>query len=142
MELIRLSDTGRSVSVRLHSSEPVLENRGVRYYSAEAIVSSDFVNGTVYLGFDSTDLDDWGLFLDAVEQMDEEDQDGDEPFTADWPGDGRTAYLRFVADDPYVVEVHDGPGTGIVVAVPVDMDEDWIAEARARLAAVRSVLGE
>ncbi|MEU1819361.1 DUF5959 family protein [Streptomyces roseifaciens] len=49
--------------------------------------------------------------------------------------------MRFVADDPYVVEVRDGASTGIGVAVPLDMSEGWLSEARERLAAVRAVLG-
>ncbi|SCD88295.1 hypothetical protein F558DRAFT_05884 [Streptomyces sp. AmelKG-A3] len=58
IELIRLADPGQSVSVRLRSAEPALESLGVRYYDAEAVVTSDFVNGTVHLGFDSEDLSD------------------------------------------------------------------------------------
>ncbi|MFJ3941493.1 DUF5959 family protein [Streptomyces parvus] len=139
IELIRLSDPSQSVTVRLRSTEPTLESLGVRYYDAEAVVTSGFVNGTVYLGFDSEDLSDWGRLLDAVEE--EQEADLDEPFTADWPRSGRTAYLRFIADDPCVVEVHDGPSTQIVVSVPLDMREEWIAESRERLAAARAALG-
>ncbi|MFH9749080.1 DUF5959 family protein [Streptomyces anulatus] len=98
------------------------------------------MNGTVYLGFDSEDLSGWGRLLDAIEE-DEQEADLDEPFTADWPRSGRAAYLRFIADDPYVVEVHDGPSTQIVVSVPLDMREEWIAESRERLAAARAALG-
>ncbi|MFE1876432.1 DUF5959 family protein [Streptomyces sp. NPDC059496] len=140
IELIRLADPGQSVTVRLRSTEPTLESLGVRYYDAEAVVTSGFVNGTVYLGFDSEDLSDWGQLLDAIEEN-EQEADLDEPFTADWPRSGRTAYLRFIADDPYVVEVHDGPSTQIVVSVPLDMSEEWIAESRERLAAARATLG-
>ncbi|MFF0203298.1 DUF5959 family protein [Streptomyces sp. NPDC005017] len=66
----------------------------------------------------------------------------DEPFTADWPRSGRTAYLRFVADDPYIVEVHDGVGAQIFVSVPLDMGEGWVTESRERLAAARAALKE
>ncbi|MFB7189053.1 DUF5959 family protein [Streptomyces sp. NPDC056230] len=59
----------------------------------------------------------------------------------DWPQSGRTAYLRFIAEDPYVVEVHDETSTQIVVSVPLDMGEEWIAESRERLAAARAALG-
>ncbi|MFE5870808.1 DUF5959 family protein [Streptomyces roseifaciens] len=130
--------------LRWKAIEPVLESPGVRYYDAKAVISSPFVNGTVYLGFDSTDLDDWGSLLDTIAEADEKadmEAGRDEPFTADWPRAGRSAYLRFIADDPYVVEVHDGPSTGIGVAVPLDMREGWLSEARERLAAVRAVLG-
>ncbi|MFH9655529.1 DUF5959 family protein [Streptomyces anulatus] len=140
IELIRLADPSQSVTVRLRSTEPTLESPGVRYYDAEAVVASGFVNGTVYLGFDSEDLSGWGRLLDAIEE-DEQEADLDEPFTADWPRSGRAAYLRFIADDPYVVEVHDGPSTQIVVSVPLDMREEWIAESRERLAAARAALG-
>lgn len=58
IELIRLADFTQSISVRLLSAEPTLEDLGVRYYEAEAVVTSGFVNGTVYLGFDSEDLTD------------------------------------------------------------------------------------
>ncbi|MGW6287399.1 DUF5959 family protein [Streptomyces sp. NPDC055107] len=140
IELVRLADPSQSVTVRLRSTEPTLESPGVRYYDAEAVVTSGFVNGTVYLEFDSEDLSDWGRLLDAIEE-DEQEADLDESFTADWPRSGRTAYLRFIADDPYVVEVHDGPSTQIVVSVPLDMREEWIAESRERLAAARAALG-
>jgi hypothetical protein len=139
IELIRLADLTQSISVRLRSTEPTLETPAVRHYDAEAIVTSGFVNGTVYLGFDSEDLSDWGRLLDAIEEA-EQEADLDEPFTADWPQAGRAAYLRFVAEDPYVVEVHDGTSTQIVVSVPLDMGEEWIAESRELLAAARAAL--
>ncbi|MGW3745811.1 DUF5959 family protein [Streptomyces sp. NPDC005146] len=84
----------------------------------------------------SLDLD---RLLDAIEEAAQE-ADLDEPFTADWPQSGRTAYLRFIAEDPYVVEVHDGTSTQIVVSVPLDTGEKWIAESRERLAAARAAL--
>ncbi|MFE2762387.1 DUF5959 family protein [Streptomyces halstedii] len=144
IELIRLADPGQSVSVRLRSAEPALESLGVRYYDAEAVVTSDFVNGTVHLGFDSEDLSDWGQLLDAVEEAEQDAEraaDPEEPFAADWPRSGRTACLRVICGDPYVVEVRDGAGTGAVVAVPLDMGEEWTAESRERLAAARAALG-
>ncbi|MEW2489514.1 DUF5959 family protein [Streptomyces sp. NPDC048411] len=140
IELIRLADSGQCVSVCLRSTEPALESLGVRYYDAEAVVTSGFVNGSVYLGFDSDDISDWGRLLDAVEEA-EQEADLDEPFTADWPQSGRTACLRFIAEDPYVIEVRDGTGTQIVVSVPLGMGEEWIAESRERLAAARAALG-
>ncbi|MQY10794.1 hypothetical protein SRB5_09070 [Streptomyces sp. RB5] len=139
-ELIRLADAVQSVSVRLRSTEPSREDGGVRYYAAEVVVTSGFVNGTVYLGFDSEDVLDWGRLLDAVEEV---EQEGGltEPFAADWPRSGETAYLRLFIEDPYVVEVHDGFSTQIVVSIPLMLREDWIAESRQRLAEVRRALG-
>ncbi len=142
IELIRLADPGQSVTVQLRSTTPtVLKDRGPRYYDATVVITSDFVNGTVILGFSSEDLTDWGRLLDAVEEA-EREPNLEEPFTADWPRAGRTAYLRFIADDPYVVEIHDGTSTGIVVSVPLDMREEWIAESRDRFATTRAALGE
>ncbi|MFF1482250.1 DUF5959 family protein [Streptomyces sp. NPDC058301] len=103
-------------------------------------MTSGFVNGMVDLGFDSMDLSEWGRLLDAVEEA-EQQGDFEEPFTADWPQAGRTAHLRFIADDPYVIEVHDGTGTQIVIAVPLDLGDEWIAESRQRLAAARAAPG-
>ncbi|WP_093710922.1 DUF5959 family protein [Streptomyces sp. 2131.1] len=140
IELIRLTDLTQSIIVRLRSSQPTLKTPAVRHYDAEAVVTSGFVNGTVHLGFDSDDLSDWGRLLDAIEEA-EQEADLDEPFTAEWPQSGRAAYLRFISDDPYVVEVHDGTGTQIVVSVPLDMGEEWISESRERLAAARAALG-
>jgi hypothetical protein len=88
IELIRLADLTQSISVRLRSTEPAFETSGRRYYDADAIVTSGFVNGTVYLGFDSEDLTDLGQLLDAVEEAEQEAGLG-EPFTADWPQSGR-----------------------------------------------------
>lgn len=49
IELIRLADSSQSVSVCLRSTKPTLESLGVRYYDAEAVVTSGFVNGTVWV---------------------------------------------------------------------------------------------
>lgn len=141
MDLIRLADSTQSVSVRMRSTVAIMESLGVRYYDAEAVIESAFVNATIPLGFNSEDLADWGRLLDAVEEAERGDE-ADEPLGADWPRAGRTAHLRFIAEDPYLVEVHDGPCTQIVVSVPLDMREGWMAESRKRLAEVRSALGE
>ncbi|MGW6735443.1 hypothetical protein [Streptomyces sp. NPDC055013] len=85
-----------------------LETPGRRDHEADAIVISGFANGTVHLGLDSEDLKDLGRLLDTIEEA-EQEADLDEPFTADWPQSGRTAHIRSIADDPYLVEVHDGP---------------------------------
>ncbi|MFG2341817.1 DUF5959 family protein [Streptomyces yangpuensis] len=140
MELIRLADPAQGISVRLRSTSPALESRGVRYYDAEAVVTSGFVNGRVHLGFDSEDLADWGRLLDVIEEL-EQEADLDEPFIADWPRSGNTAHLRFIAEDPYVVEVHDGTGTQVVVSMPLDLGEEWIADSRERLKVAQDALG-
>ncbi|MFJ6785851.1 DUF5959 family protein [Streptomyces yangpuensis] len=140
IELIRLADQSQSISVRLRSTVPTLESPGVRYYAADAVVASGFVNGSVLLDLDSGDLADWGRLLDVIEEV-EQEADLDESFIADWPRSGNTAYLRFIAEDPYVVEVHDGTGTQVVVSMPLDLGEGWIAESRERLRVAQGVLG-
>jgi hypothetical protein len=135
LELIRLDDGLQSVVVRLLS-------RQGDYCDAEIVIRSDFVNSAVRTGFDTEDIEEWGDLLDAIEEDDADaEQDEEDVFAGDWPREGRSAYLTFVADDPYVVEVHDAPNTQICVRVPLDLKEDWIAGARARLAAARRVLG-
>ncbi|WP_237535365.1 hypothetical protein [Streptomyces sp. SID3343] len=79
--------------------------------------------------------------MDAVEEA-EHKADLDEPFTADWPLSGRSAYLRSMADDPYeAAEFRNGAGTQIVVSVPFDSGGGWIIESREPLAAARAALG-
>lgn len=133
VELIRLDDGVQSVAVRVLSREG-------DYCGAEIVIESDFVNATVRTGFDADDIRAWGSLLDAVEE-DEYDEEDDSVFAGDWPQEGRTAYLTFVADDPYVVEVRDAPSTRICVRVPLDLGGDWITEARERHAAARQALG-
>ncbi|MFI1191265.1 DUF5959 family protein [Streptomyces californicus] len=144
LELIHLADGVQSVSVRLTSTTPVLEGvDGLKYYDAVAVVTSDFANGTVHLGCGSEEIADWGRLVDAVEEfVDDPDSDPDEPYAADWPPSGNSAYLRFFAEDPYVVEVRDGSGTGVVVSVPLDLPDGWTTDARRRLASARAALGE
>ncbi|MFD7745799.1 DUF5959 family protein [Streptomyces sp. NPDC059698] len=149
LELIHLADVVQSVSVRLTSTAPAVVNpRGLKYYYAVATVTSGFLSGSTHLGFTSDELADWGRLLDAMDEaVDDPAADPDEPFTADWPLSGGSAHLRFFArrpyaGHPYVVEVRDESGTGIVVSVPLDMDYGWRADARRRLAAVRAALGE
>ncbi|MFJ6945255.1 DUF5959 family protein [Streptomyces wuyuanensis] len=132
VELIRLDDGVQSVAVRVLSREG-------DHYDAEIVIESDFVNATVRTGFDADDVRAWGSLLDAVEE-DECDDEG-AVFAGDWPQEGRTAYLTFVADDPYLVEVRDAPGTQICVRVPLDLDGGWIIEARERHAAALRALG-
>ncbi|WP_439681060.1 DUF5959 family protein [Embleya sp. MST-111070] len=137
--VIRLADLGQSVAVRLRPSEHTPSGPGVRFLEADVVVTSDFMGGAVHLGFDTADLADREVILDTLKEA--EHADSYEPFAADWPRSGRTAYLRLIADDPYVVEIHDGPDTGIVVSVPLDMGPGWITESRRRLTATRAALG-
>ncbi|WP_406200410.1 DUF5959 family protein [Streptomyces sp. NBC_01017] len=83
---------------------------------------------------------DWAALLDAVEEGDAEADEADTVFTGNWPSEGRTAYLTLVAEDPYVVEVHDASSTQISVRVPIDLKAEWLDSARERLAAVRREL--
>ncbi|MFE5485035.1 DUF5959 family protein [Streptomyces sp. NPDC056527] len=147
LELIGLDSGTQSVAVRLLSTGPSFTGVSGRYFDAEIRIRSDFVNASVRTGIFDEDIEEWGLLLDALEEVmdeasedDASEEDDDEVFSGDWPREGRTAYLRFVAEDPLVVEVRDAPGTGIRVQVPLALDDDWIAEARVRLRAVREAL--
>ncbi len=109
------------------------------YYAADIVITSDFVNAQLRILVTLEDLDHWAGALDRIE-ADELRAAGGDVLTVDWPPAGKDGYLRFIADDPYVVEVHDQPQTQISVRVPLDMDEGWIPEARQRLRAVQALL--
>ncbi|MFD0143329.1 MULTISPECIES: DUF5959 family protein [unclassified Streptomyces] len=143
LELIGLAGGTQSVAVRLLSTSPSFTGVSGRYFDAEIQIRSDFVNASVRTGIFDEDIEEWGLLLDALEEVmdDASEDDGADVFTGDWPREGRTAYLRFVAEDPLVIEVRDTPGTGICVQVPLALDDDWITEARVRLRTVREALG-
>ncbi|MFF4144585.1 DUF5959 family protein [Streptomyces sp. NPDC001698] len=136
LALIVLDDGLQSVAVRLVSLMP---QEG--YYDAEIVIRSDFVNATVRTGFDAADISEWGSLLDVVEEADAEAGEDEAEFSGDWPREGRTAYLTFITEDPYVIEVHDAPGTQISVRIPLDLKSDWIGEVRERLDTVRRTLG-
>ncbi|MEU9861992.1 DUF5959 family protein [Streptomyces sp. NPDC047971] len=141
LELIVLDSGTQSVVVRLLSTSPSFTGVSGRYFDAEIQIRSGFVNASVRMGVFDEEVEEWGHLLDAVEEaMEDAPEDDDEVFAGDWPREGRTAYLRFMAEDPLVIEVRDAPGTGICVQVPLALDDDWIAEARARLARAREVL--
>ncbi|MFB9556450.1 DUF5959 family protein [Streptomyces roseoviridis] len=136
LELILLADGDQVVSVRLADRMPAW---GPDYYAADIVVTSDFVNAQLRILVTLEDLDHWTGALDLIE-ADELRAAGGDLLSVDWPPAGNDGYLRFIADDPYVVEVHDQPQTRISVRVPLDMDEGWIAEARQRLRAVQTLL--
>lgn len=135
LDLIVLDDGVQSVAVRLLSPTP-----RYGYYDAEIVIRSDFVNAIVRTGFDVGDLDDWAAVLETVGERAADTDESDDVLAANWPAEGRTAYLAFIAEDPYVVEMHDAPGTQISVRVPIDLRTGWLDAARERLAAVRRVL--
>ncbi|MEX3102646.1 MULTISPECIES: DUF5959 family protein [unclassified Streptomyces] len=129
MELVRFEGAGSSVVVRVTGWED-------GWFDGEIVVRSGFVEGSVRVGGNEEDLEEWGALLDVLEDEEAyEDEDG-EVFAGDWPREGRTAYLRVVAEDPLVVEVRDAPGTGICVRVPFEVGDGWVAEARERLGAL------
>ncbi|MGW0465690.1 DUF5959 family protein [Streptomyces sp. NPDC003027] len=141
LELIALASGTQSVAVRLLSTIPSFTGVSGRYFDAEIQIRSDFVNASVRMGVFDQEVEEWGHLLDALEEaMEDAAEDDDDVFAGDWPREGRTAYLRFVAEDPLVIEVCDAPSTGICVQVPLALDDDWIAEARARLASAREAL--
>ncbi|WP_370417252.1 DUF5959 family protein [Streptomyces sp. QH1-20] len=136
LELIRLADGHQVVSVKLADRVPAWDPG---YYAADIIISSDFVNAQLRILVTLEDLDHWTGALDRIEADELRAANGD-VLSVDWPPAGNDGYLRFIADDPYVVEVHDQHQTQISVRVPLDMDEGWIPEARQRLRDVQRLL--
>jgi hypothetical protein len=67
-----------------------------RYYPAEIVLQSDFVNGRVRVVVSPADLDEWERCLDALEA-----EEG-----AVWPASDRSAWMDIVPDDPFEVTVH------------------------------------
>lgn len=137
LELIRLADGDQIVSVTLADRVPAWEPG---YYAADIVITSAFVNAQLRILVTLEDLDHWAEALDRIEQDELQPAEGG-MLTLDWPPAGNDGYLRFIADDPYVVEVHDAPQTRISVSVPLDMGGAWIAEARHKLGVVRGLLG-
>ncbi|MGW2088743.1 DUF5959 family protein [Streptomyces sp. NPDC001880] len=131
LELSRFSDRVQSVTVRGACDVPMMMG-GERYYAAEIVLGSDFVNGSVGLHVSDRDLDEWGHCLDALEA-----QEG-----AEWPPGGRSAWLAVVPEDPVEVTVHDSPSTQIAVQVPVDVGSGWLEENRLRLEHVRKAVAQ
>jgi hypothetical protein len=109
LELFRFADAGQSVTVEVRCGAPWTV-REERYYPAEIVVQSNFVNGRVRLVVSSADLDEWERCLDTLEA---------EEGTV-WPAGDRSAWI-IVPDDPFEVTVHDSPSTQIAVLVPVDV---------------------
>jgi hypothetical protein len=129
LELFRFEDAGQSVTVEVRCNAPWTEGEE-RYYPAEIVLQSDFVNGRVRLAVSLADLDEWERCLDALEA-----EEG-----AVWPTGDRSAWMDIVPDDPFEVTVHDSPSTQIAVLVPVDVAEDWLEENRILLDRVRTAL--
>ncbi|MFB7461643.1 DUF5959 family protein [Streptomyces sp. NPDC056188] len=101
-----------------------------RYYAAEIILKSDFVNGRGGLQVSLEDLDEWERCLDALEAE----------AGAEWPTGGRSAWLAVVPEDPVEVTVHDSPSTQIAVRIPIDVASDWLEENRLRLDRVQKAV--
>ncbi|WP_308406794.1 DUF5959 family protein [Streptomyces sp. AC555_RSS877] len=129
LELVRFADEVRSVAIEVVGGAPLVMG-AERYYPAEIVLRSDFVNGRIGLQVSREDLDEWERCLDALQA-----EEG-----AQWPAGDRSAWVEVVPDDPVEVTVHDSPSTRISVLVPIDVASDWLEENRLRLARVRAVL--
>ncbi|MFB7247308.1 hypothetical protein CW362_30525 [Streptomyces populi] len=129
LELFRFADAVQSVAVEVSCGAPLVRGEE-RYYPAEVVLQSGFVNGRVGLQVSLEDLDEWERCLDALEA-----EEG-----AEWPAGGRSAWLDVVPDDPVEVTVHDSPSTQIAVRVPIDVAPGWLEENRLRLERVRAAV--
>ncbi|MGV9840689.1 DUF5959 family protein [Streptomyces fungicidicus] len=128
-ELFRFADTVQSVAVEVRCGAPLTVGEE-RYYPAEIVLTSDFVNGRVGLQVSHEDLDEWERCLDALQAVE----------GAEWPAGGRSAWVDVVPDDPVEVTVHDSPSTQIAVRVPIDVASEWLEENRLRLDRVRAAV--
>ncbi|MFJ3939854.1 DUF5959 family protein [Streptomyces parvus] len=59
LELFRFADPVQSVIFRVTCDAPMVTGEE-RYYAAEIVVESDFINGAVGLHISDADLDEWG----------------------------------------------------------------------------------
>ncbi|MEU5057486.1 MULTISPECIES: DUF5959 family protein [unclassified Streptomyces] len=128
-ELFQFADTVQSVAIEVRCGGPLTLGEE-RYYSAEIVVKSGFVNGRVGLQVSREDLDEWERCLDALQA-----EEG-----VEWPAGGRGAWVDVVPDDPMEVTVHDSPSTQIAVCVPIDVASDWMKVNRLRLDRVRAAI--
>ncbi|MET9104101.1 DUF5959 family protein [Streptomyces antibioticus] len=124
-ELFRFADAVQSVAVEVRCGGPLTMGED-RYYPAEIVLKSDFVNSRVGLQISTEDLDEWERCL-AHE-------------AAQWPAGGRSAWVDVTPDDPVEVTVHDSPSTQIAVRVPIDVAPEWLEQNRLRLDRVRAAL--
>lgn len=130
LELVRFADQAQSVTVEVACEVPVLVG-GERFYAAEIVLESGFVNGRVGLTVSPGDLDDWERCLDALAEGD----------AVEWPAGDRSAWLEAVPGDPVEVTVQDSPSTQIAVRVPLDVAAGWLEGNRLRLDRVRAAVG-
>jgi hypothetical protein len=130
LELVRFTDRMQSVTVEVTCEVPVLM-RGERFYAAEAVPESGFVNGRVGLMVSRGDPDDRGKRLDALTEGE----------AVEWPTGDRSAWLEVVPGDPAEVTVQDSPSTQITVRVPLDIATGRLKENRLRLDRVRAAVG-
>ncbi|WP_327181244.1 DUF5959 family protein [Streptomyces sp. NBC_01334] len=128
-ELFRFADRAQSVAVEVSCGAP-LTLGDERYYPAEIVLQSGFVNGRVRLQVSREDLDEWERCLDALQA-----EEG-----AEWPAGGRSAWVDVVPDDPVEVTVHDSPSTQIAVRIPIDVASGWLEENQLRLDRVRAAV--
>jgi hypothetical protein len=83
LELVRFTDQIQSVTVEVACEVPVLVG-GERFYAAEVVLESGFVNGRVGLMVSRGDPDDWGRRLDALTEGE----------AVEWPTGDRSAWLE------------------------------------------------
>ncbi|WP_394297303.1 DUF5959 family protein [Streptomyces albus] len=129
LELVRFADRTQSVTVEVACDAPVVMG-DERFYAAEIVLVSGFVNGRVGLVVSPEDLNEWERCLDILAE--------DE--AVEWPSGERSAWLEVVPGDPVEVTVQESPSTQIAVRVPLDVATEWLEENRLRLSQVRAAV--
>ncbi|GAA0271314.1 hypothetical protein GCM10010302_06110 [Streptomyces polychromogenes] len=122
LDVVRFADRGRSVSVELEDVAGGGRHEG--RHEAEIVIETGFVGARLPVHFTDSDLADLTAFI-AARAAAEEDGAPPDGSGTDWPGAGRTAYLRLRAADPFVVEVRDPVQSGVTVTVPLNLPDGW-----------------
>ncbi|GAA4832619.1 DUF5959 family protein [Kitasatospora terrestris] len=139
LDVVRFGDRTKSVTVVLDNPAGGGRHRG--WHDAEIVVRSGFVDASLPVHLTDADLAALARYLDARAAAEEENARPDGS-SFDWPEAGRTAYLRLIADDAYVVEVRDPVQSGVTVVVPLLPRDGWAARAATRLDRLRAKIAE
>ena len=120
-ELVRLSDGENEVRITIVSAE------STDMWEAEITVRSMFVEGSTLLMLYPAKLRSWARALDSLAAGED----------VTWMESSNGPTIRIRLDGTYdcqEVEVEDESISMVTVRVPIALEDDWVADHRARLA--------
>ena len=132
VDLIHLADDENSVVVRVRGRHRPGSLEWHDCLDAEVVVTTGFTSGRLAFCLTPRDLDSWADVLGTLA----------EGRDAGWLEDDHSPEFRFELNSQYAVPtviVADASGSGASVCVPVDVQGDWVAVLRSRLAQVLQV---